>query len=815
MSLRSASADCRNLALGFLVAAVVFLQPDVPVNAFGIRITKPKTPRWARPATDALAELDPTNPGSWTRERLAGLDPSRGAHKEMRISGKHFGKGFGEGIKPTMDAAIDRASMRLEQNIRFASSEADNLLKNHEEEFNKIATDRLNQLKGIVDASLKDVDKIADKSLKSLDKIANNTLDRSGAIIDKSLDRTESILHGGLDRTEEIVDNALSRADEMSEQRLAQFDKTLSGNIAKVRDLQEDTFARMSGTVQDEIPFATSIVFRQMEVLGLVLLVGLVLIGAVGWTFVKGIQAELATKKKQGAREPTDISMWKNVRRYFTEDLVIAWRGCKANLGMLPRLLLRVGTPIILVAIALHLFYVAYLVNAQNVRVNSLVGFAESFERTGDFRFATTYRRRVFTLDNTLDSRYFVLRNDWIGSYLTNYKEVPADKLMSELQFMTDTPGYAAHAAKDIELTCLRLYVASMHELPTGALLYLLPEADDSGFTVEVDKPAPAEATDDSDAFRKDIDAYRVAVIDAILGEVQESFRRSDETGNKVPFCGRYVYIARLSDSLGDVSTSLKDRLIEADRIAHEMVCVYPAYAPGLLLSAQITAVKHDSWMKGPDTLTNGEEYLRGAADEDTAVKDAIAAELRESQAKFAAVTQYEPMLAKRYLQMLAEAPEDLVKKIVEIADDNALDDPDRLVSLKEEMKNWADQVKERCMEYTPSEFFARLEAERRLITSIARGVRQDRLSLLIKKARESLQQGNAKSKYENCVQVFEESIALDRMDIAELWFLRSEKVIEDDPDTEGFGTPEFKEDRDQRRKDLTVSAVGTLVFLP
>jgi hypothetical protein len=206
---------------------------------------------------------------------------------------------LGQGANQVVDPALDNAFSRIRTASDHALDRFDQLSASRIDQFDKVSKTRLEQL-----------DKIAENRIGQIDEVMKRRIDQVDEILGRELKQVETIGAALIEKEAQVLDTNVTRMDDI-----------LNRGLDRLQNLETDALDRLEGAVQDQVPFAAGQVARTMEWTVAVIVFVVVLVGFGGVELLR-----------RGWSAPADASLLTRV---------------KAGLNAVPRILLPVGIPMV------------------------------------------------------------------------------------------------------------------------------------------------------------------------------------------------------------------------------------------------------------------------------------------------------------------------------------------------------------------------------------------------------------------------------------------------------------------------------------
>lgn len=695
-----------------------------------------------------LSNIDPFKRGSVTNDFLNRADPSRALHRETRITGKHLGTGFGEGIKPSLDMVVENMSSKMSENIDHLGK----TLQDTTSEASRIFNRDLEAAGGrLIDKLDVQATKIIEHAVTQLDELSKSTIQEAEAsanrVLDDKLEKVDRLAQTVLDREAKILDESLSRIESLADTSLDRIEK-----------LQVDSFDRIDAALQDQVPFATSEIANQVVLAGL----ALVLISVLG--------VSCYSRAKMRNILDSDVSFRERIKAAFDVGL---------------RALVSPGIPALVVGIVVYGAYCGFCAQKNRSRLASLAAVAVSLENSGNFSNAAAFRQRIARLSPSENSYYFVERNQFLSKYYEGHRRLSGSEILAELSALYSTKSRQDLAVKDAEIVCLRAYLASgyasynvstdLKNSKDSFIRFLIPERVDLDSTFLMD----------SDDFAIG-DSEPIAAAANLLEMLENKLVSWNSKGKKLPYSGKLVFVGRIRNQLNKRGTEVKPRLVQAEETCTKMVECYPEYPAGLIAAANIS-----------ETLRTGlrlarnedreilEFYATALGDEsdqakrlDTA-RALMVADLEASDFAFSVASHEDLRLATLVRNSQAALPKEELSAVETLASVDA--DEAKKSKANELLVQWIMERDTDASTIYGFEPLRKAYVNQMFRAALTRALLWKELVKEIKTARADLDgalvtEDFVWNNFQRCITICKLAVRVDRLDIAEYWLKSAEE---------------------------------------
>jgi tetratricopeptide (TPR) repeat protein len=623
---------------------------------------------------------------------------------------KAVGWVVGQGVKSAVDPALDGAFARMRDTTDYAAKEFNSVAQQNIAQLNKDETDRITQLDDVAATRINQIDTLMGKRLDQVNDILNDKIQQVNTLADHVLDRQAAILDNNLSRESAILDKNVAALDQLS-------DKTLD----RLNDIQNDAFDRVDSALQDQVPFAASQTAWEIVVAGVVLAFLIVLVGAFGMQLLKGVPQQVRNTRGS-ARDLDSI---------FKCTIQSLW----ANLGQAVKSMVVVAPAMLVIACVVLLAYWLYFNTANNRRIAKLENAAISFERIGEYRTAMSFRRRAFSLGPNANRQYWISRNEILAGFAQGYERVSPIELWREINQLRTTQATLASADGDLE--SLRIYLTGRY---FGAFTVVgagVPATQPSQQLIVGPNGAPL-------AWSQLISNFKASFLG---GSPQD-----------LPALGYLVLMTDLRMQLDDSGTPVPTRIQTAAAITDQLVNLYPKYAVGFLLRAELKS-----------TTIDADEYRATAQSSPSFDGVKLRNDVEQDLEK---VTSLDPLLMRYAYLCCTEMPRDAVDSITKlISVESTKRSADDTTAAQKSVKQYAEGLRASAQEVFQWQELADIEVEQATARAIRRDVGERKLLDLATEARAMLT-GNdpATVQFDKCLEVGQAAIQIDRPDIAQIW---------------------------------------------
>lgn len=315
---------------------------------------------------------------------------------------KLAGSIVGPGVKAAVDPALDGAFDRARQTADYAAGRFGSEFETKGKEL------------------IKELDKVAETRLTQVDTILKNRLDQVDTILDKRLHQYEDISKGLLERQAQILDHTLTKTDVVLQRNISEIGKISERSLTKIQQIESDALDRLEATIQDQVPFAATQVVRDLQFLAVVIIPLVVVLCVAAASLLRGVKQAAQAAAPAGLKtQATNI-----------------WKQLHANFGTMWRRVVTVGVPVAIVAIVVHLGFVAYYWQADSTRLRRITTAAQMFEKVGDFSEAMKFRRRAFALKSNGRNLYHLQRDKFLALFAQSALRPNLDELAVHLRYL-------------------------------------------------------------------------------------------------------------------------------------------------------------------------------------------------------------------------------------------------------------------------------------------------------------------------------------------------------------------------------------------
>lgn len=581
----------------------------------------------------------------------------------------------GQGIDSAVDPALDNAFGRLKETTDHAIDRADSA----------------------AGARIAQIDDLAKQRIAQLDDVAKNRINQVDEVLKVRLDQAEHILDTQLTHLEDIGIQLLDREAKILDENVTRVEGILEHTVDRLQEVETDAFDRVDAALQDQVPFAAGQVARTMEWTAAVIVFIVVLVGFGGVELLRRVRTD-------ASHQPLFRKLW-------------------SHLAYVPRTLVLVGVPMLFLFGIIQVGYVAYCERSDSGRVARVEDAADLLERAGDFRAATTFRKRALALRGDQRRHFMVVRDQWLSTFWQRrIGQDTLEMLQAFNSLMTDA-SYSAFARSDPELTAAEIYIKASY--------------------------FPDQAAGGSVAAIED---YKTRL-------VGRTSRR--------PVLGRLVFMSQARISLNDGTKPIEARLKDVAAIADALLAVpdYRRYAPGLVLRSQVAV-----------HLLELERDRLNSSITDEVITERSKKVTEDVEMASAA----DPNLA-RYMRFRSRPlPNEVTKNILEWSKKSAQDRAakeggDLQTKVAKQINDYAAELERLIRPLLGVEVLSRAKVERQLLYAMRSGVGELQLKEQIEAARKSKRDGKAAAElYAAYKAVSDTAIVLGKLQLAEAWLNES-----------------------------------------
>ena len=381
-------------------------------------------------------------------------------------------------------------------------------------------------------------------ALKQLDGIAAARIDQLDTVMAHRIDQLDQVAEKALADLDSMIKQALLQESQIITAALDREENIINRTLNHVDATLDKTVGRLEATETDAMGRMEAALQDDVPVAAEAVTRDLewaaffVLLAAI-------LLATLARAilKHLGSREKVSLKELRNNADKIVNDFVL------------------IAIPIALTACMIQVIYYGYCHHADSTRVTSREHGARDWEQHGRFAEAAVVWHRLEPLaTNDKSSQLYLYRYErdkFLGDFALKNADPNDAKLAGDLSSLSNKDL----GQDDEELQAIRLY-----------------------FREKQSRNLSQDAE-----LRAQLSTY----VDRLLAR----YAIGD-----VPYWGKLAYMARLRLDLDDPSRPLMERLSTGISECEQLLGMYPSYAAGHLLRAELLAMREDALANGPDT---------------------------------------------------------------------------------------------------------------------------------------------------------------------------------------------------------------------